>query len=91
MCVVVLHRCAVTDSTTSLIRLRLNVHLALRGPQALPRLNPKPGEPSMIEWNVYADGCYVGTVHAVTEDAARLAALSRYEIAEDAGLSVSRR
>lgn len=45
----------------------------------------------MMKWSVYADGRYVGTAHAATEETVRLAALSFYEIPEDAGLSVSQR
>lgn len=51
----------------------------------------KIGELSMMEWSVYADSRYVGSAHAATGEAVRLAALSSYEIPEDAGLSVSQR
>lgn len=44
----------------------------------------------MNEWNVYVDGKYIGTVMGRDEDDARLAALCRYEILEDASFSVSR-
>jgi len=45
----------------------------------------------MKEWNVYVDGRYVGTVQEKTEEQARLAALSKYDVPDDADLSVSRR
>lgn len=45
----------------------------------------------MKEWNVYADGRYLGTVHETTEEAARTAAFSKFDIPEDADVSVSRR
>lgn len=37
----------------------------------------------MKEWNVYVRGKYVGTVDARTEELARLAAISRYDIVDD--------
>jgi hypothetical protein len=45
----------------------------------------------MKEWNVYVSGRYIGTVQETTEDAARAAAFSKYDIPEDADVSVSRR
>lgn len=45
----------------------------------------------MKEWNVYVNGRYVGTVNETTEEAARLAALSKYDIDDDGDLSVSSR
>ncbi len=45
----------------------------------------------MIEWNVYVDGFYVGTVQEKTEAAARAAAFSKYDIPGSADVSVSRR
>lgn len=45
----------------------------------------------MKEWNVYVDGRYVGTVNEKTEALARHAAFSKYDVPEDADLSVSRR
>lgn len=45
----------------------------------------------MKEWNVYVDGRFVGTVHESSEESARLAALSQYDLPDDAALSVSRR
>ncbi|EPU9135631.1 hypothetical protein ACV0PV_006158 [Pseudomonas aeruginosa] len=45
----------------------------------------------MKEWNVYADGRYLGTVHETTEEAGRAAAFSKFDIPEDADVSVSRR
>lgn len=45
----------------------------------------------MKEWDVYVDGRFVGTVHEKTEALARLAALSKYDLPNDADLSVSRR
>lgn len=54
MCVVVLQCCAFPGYTTCLIRLRLNVHLALRGTQALPRLTPTSGEQNMVKLKKYA-------------------------------------
>ena len=45
----------------------------------------------MKEWNVYVAGRYVGTVSASTEAEARLAALSDYDIDDEASLSVSLR
>ena len=45
----------------------------------------------MAEWNAYADGRYLGTVNAVNEDDARCAALSKFDVDEDAAISVSRR
>lgn len=45
----------------------------------------------MFEWNVYVNGQYVGTVQEASEDAARCAALSKFDPPEDASISVSRR
>jgi hypothetical protein len=45
----------------------------------------------MSEWNVYVNGKYIGTVQARDEDDARMAALCRFEVPEDASVSVSRR
>lgn len=45
----------------------------------------------MIEWNVYAGEKYLGTVFANTEDEARHAALSKFDLAGDDSISVSRR
>jgi len=45
----------------------------------------------MLEWNVYIDGKYVGTVHERTEEAARCAALSKFDPPDDAVISVSKR
>lgn len=45
----------------------------------------------MKEWNVYIDGVYIGTVHAKTEDSARLAAQYRFEVPNDSSISVSLR
>ena len=45
----------------------------------------------MVEWNVYVDGKYVGTVFARTEEAARCAAWSQFDPPEDASVSVSKR
>lgn len=45
----------------------------------------------MKEWNVYVDGRYVGTVNEETEALARLAAFSKYDVPDDAELSVARR
>lgn len=45
----------------------------------------------MKEWNVYVNGRYVGTVNETTEDAARLAAFSKFDIDDGAAVSVSRR
>jgi hypothetical protein len=41
-----------------------------------------------IEWNVYVEGKYVGTVQASTEDSARCAALSRFDLNGEVALSV---
>ncbi|MEQ7817040.1 hypothetical protein [Xanthomonas hortorum] len=45
----------------------------------------------MVEWNVYVDGQYVGTVHENSKEAARCAALSKFDPPEDADISVSKR
>lgn len=45
----------------------------------------------MKEWNMYVNGRYVGTVNETTEDAARAAAFSKFDIDEGAAVSVSRR
>lgn len=45
----------------------------------------------MIEWNVYIKGFYMGTVFAKNESDARLAALSDFDIDEEADISVSKR
>ena len=45
----------------------------------------------MVEWNVYIDGKYVGTVFAGSEEEARCASWSQFDPAEDSDLSVSRR
>jgi hypothetical protein len=45
----------------------------------------------MVEWDVYVDEIYLGTVFAVDESSARLAAFSKYGDALDADVSVKRR
>jgi hypothetical protein len=48
----------------------------------------------MVEWNVYINGEYIGTVFARSEETARCAALSQFDVSgpsEDAEISVSRR
>lgn len=45
----------------------------------------------MVEWNVYVDGTYVGTVFARGESEARTAALYKYYVPEGGELSVARR
>ena len=45
----------------------------------------------MIEWNVYVDGRYIGTVDARSEEFARLAAWSTFDLPEEANVSVSKR
>lgn len=45
----------------------------------------------MIEWNVYVNGRYVGTVQETTEELARCAALSQFDVPDNADISVSRR
>lgn len=45
----------------------------------------------MFEWNVYVNERYVGTVNARDESEARCAAMSRFDVAEDAEVSVSKR
>lgn len=45
----------------------------------------------MVEWNVYVRGRYVGTVFAESEERARLAALSDFDIDDEADISVSKR
>lgn len=45
----------------------------------------------MVEWNVYVNGRYIGTVHAKSEESARLAAWSTFDLSEGANVSVSRR
>ena len=45
----------------------------------------------MKEWNVYADGKYLGTVNAADEHDARCAAFSKFDIASKAVVSVSLR
>ncbi len=45
----------------------------------------------MTEWNACADGRYLGTVNAANEGDARCAALSKFDVDEDAVISVSRR
>lgn len=46
---------------------------------------------SNVEWNVYVDGKYVGTVFESSEDQARCAAWSTFDLPEEASVSVSRR
>lgn len=45
----------------------------------------------MVEWNVYVNGRYVGTVDARTEEEARCAAWSCFDPPEDASISVAKR
>lgn len=45
----------------------------------------------MVEWNVYVDGRFVGTVHETSEENARCAAWSKFDLPEDAEISVSKR
>ena len=52
---------------------------------------PDYGADMKVEWNVYANGHYIGSVFAGTEEDARCAAFSQYDLPEDASLSVSRR
>ncbi len=44
-----------------------------------------------VEWNVYINGKYVGTVHALSEDEACCAAWSTFDPPESASISVNRR
>lgn len=43
------------------------------------------------EWDVYCDGKYKGTVHAIKEAGARLAAMSRYDLGACDEISVNPR
>lgn len=45
----------------------------------------------MVEWDVYVDEIFLGTVFAVDEGSARLAAFSKYGADIDAEISVKRR
>ena len=42
-------------------------------------------------WDVYVDGMWMGTVQETTESNARCAALSKFEVPNDATLSVKAR
>jgi hypothetical protein len=44
-----------------------------------------------VEWNVYVNGTYVGTVMASREEDARCAAWSEFHPSADASVSVSKR
>lgn len=45
----------------------------------------------MKEWNVYVNGECIGTIFDTTENGARCSALCKYDIPDDAELSVSLR
>jgi len=45
----------------------------------------------VIEWDVYVDEIFLGTVFAPSEQSARLAALAKFEPPVDACISVKRR
>lgn len=45
----------------------------------------------MVEWSVYVNGRYVGTVIAASEEGARCAAWSQFDPPEEADVSVAKR